>query len=230
MLYNCSAYVEFNNGVKVAKGNVTEVGLINYLIASKIDTESILNSKQESILISIPFNSTRKRATTAVSHSERVIRVFVKGAPDILIDKCTKMFDDKGNEVDISVDKKTEMLGEKIIKAFASKCYRTLMVAYADIDVEEWERLKREHNNFESVEDRECIETNLTMVGIFALMDPLRPGIREAVQKCHKSGINVRMVTGDFLDTAMAISKEAGIITAEDLANNEDGYLCMTGA
>jgi len=67
------------------------------------------------------------------------------------------------------------------------------------------------------------------MVGIFGLMDPLRPGIRDAVEQCRRSGINVRMVTGDNLDTAIAISREAGIITDEDLATNEDGYLCMTG-
>ncbi len=73
------------------------------------------------------------------------------------------------------------------------------------------------------------MENGLTMVGIFGLMDPLRPGIRDAVEQCRRSGINVRMVTGDNLDTAIAISREAGIITDEDLATNEDGYLCMTG-
>jgi Ca2+-transporting ATPase len=55
------------------------------------------------------------------------------------------------------------------------------------------------------------------MVGIFGLMDPLKPGIRDAVLQCYRSGINVRMVTGDNLDTAIAISKEAGIITDLDL-------------
>lgn len=67
------------------------------------------------------------------------------------------------------------------------------------------------------------------MVGIFGLMDPLRPGIKDAVAQCHQSGINVRMVTGDNLDTAIAISREAGIISDADLRQNEDGYLCMTG-
>ena len=67
------------------------------------------------------------------------------------------------------------------------------------------------------------------MVAIFGLIDPLRPGIRDAVEQCRESGINVRMVTGDNLDTAIAISKEAGIITDADLLSNESGYLCMTG-
>jgi P-type E1-E2 ATPase len=58
-------------------------------------------------------------------------------------------------------------------------------------------------------------------------MDPLRPGIKEAVAQCHKSGVNVRMVTGDNIDTAIAISKEAGIIGSE--VDGTKGYVCMTG-
>lgn len=61
------------------------------------------------------------------------------------------------------------------------------------------------------------VESSLVMVGIFGLMDPLKPGIRASVEQCHRSGVNVRMVTGDNLDTAVAISKEAGIITDMDL-------------
>jgi len=67
----------------------------------------------------------------------------------------------------------------------------------------------------------------MCVVGIFGLMDPLRPGIKEAVEQCHKSGINVRMVTGDNIDTAIAISKEAGIIPYNVDATK--GYTCMNG-
>ena len=71
------------------------------------------------------------------------------------------------------------------------------------------------------------------MVGIFGLKDPLRPGIKDAVEQCHKSGINVRMVTGDAIDTAKAISLEAGIITQQDLDDEDmedESYLCMEGS
>lgn len=63
-------------------------------------------------------------------------------------------------------------------------------------------------------------------------MDPVRPGIKEAIDKCKVAGINVRMVTGDHIDTALAIGKEVGIITEDDLKNQnlEDGnFVCMTG-
>ena len=60
---------------------------------------------------------------------------------------------------------------------------------------------------------KEQVESGLTMVGIFGLKDPLRDGIREAIENCHKAGIIVRMVTGENIKTARAISLEAGIIT-----------------
>jgi magnesium-transporting ATPase (P-type) len=121
------------------------------------------------------------------------------------------------------------LINVSVVKQFANKCYRTLLVAYVDYDVNEWETLKRNNNNFENETDRETVENNLVLVGIFGLMDPLRPGIKDAIAQCQKSGINVRMVTGDNIDTAIAISREAGIISDSDLLHNEQGYLCMTG-
>jgi magnesium-transporting ATPase (P-type) len=66
----------------------------------------------------------------------------------------------------------------------------------------------------------------LTLLGIFALQDPLRPEIVESVKKCHTAGINVRMVTGDNLDTAKAIAIEAGLVSA---AQANEQYVCMEG-
>lgn len=56
------------------------------------------------------------------------------------------------------------------------------------------------------MEDKETVESGLTMVGIFAIADPLRPGVAEAIDKIHRAGVNVRMCTGDNIDTATAIS------------------------
>jgi Ca2+-transporting ATPase len=76
------------------------------------------------------------------------------------------------------------LINVSVVKQFANKCYRTLLVAYVDYDVNEWETLKRNNNNFESETDRETVENNLVLVGIFGLMDPLRPGIKEAIAQC----------------------------------------------
>lgn len=88
-----------------------------------------------------------------------------------------------------------------------------MLVAHVDYTKQEWDALASKNNGWETTEDMAKVEAGMTMVAIFGLKDPLRDGIRKAVETCHKAGINVRMVTGDNIDTARAISLEAGIIT-----------------
>ncbi len=231
VLYNCSAYVEkLESGVKVAKGNVTEVGLLNYLTKQGVDVEAGLKQKTQDGFFEflIPFSSSRKRATSAVRNPRsKKVSVYVKGAPEIVIDLCDRYLGENGKEEDLDQEKKDEIIS-KIVKTMAGKCYRTILVAHSDFSDGEWSRAKKSSNDFLTEEDRESVESGLCLVGIFGLQDPLRPGIREAVEQCRVSGINVRMVTGDNIDTAIAISKEAGIIR-DDFQNNEEGYVCMTG-
>ena len=68
------------------------------------------------------------------------------------------------------------------------------------------------------------------MIGVFGLMDPLRPGIAEAIDLCNVAGINVRMCTGDNIVTATAISKEAHILSDSDLEDKDnENIICMNG-
>lgn len=87
------------------------------------------------------------------------------------------------------------------------------MITYRDMTMDDYERLKSENNNFEKPEDRDCLEKELVAVGIFGLQDPLRSEIKDSVKICKDAGINVVMCTGDNIDTAIAISKNAGIVT-----------------
>ena len=132
-----------------------------------------------------------------------------------MIQFCDTFLGKNGKNEYLDVNKKDGIIGEQVVKKFARKCYRTLLVAYVDFTKQQWAQIKEKSNNFEKPEDidSDAIEAGLTMVGIFGLMDPLRPGITEAVKQCFASGINVRMCTGDNIDTATAISLEAGIIT-----------------
>ena len=212
---------------------MTEVGLINYLVDAGFDAEAKLKERKDDVVpvFGIPFSSKRKRQTTVIKHpsQEGKVRVFCKGAPEIVIEYCDSMLGANGNVEDLPDEKKEEIINERVVKKFAAKTYRTLLVSYADYDEGEWESMKAQNNNFDSAADKEVVESGLTLVGIFALVDPLRPGIPESVARCHKSGINVRMVTGDNIDTAIAISKQAHIINEDDLGDNEEGYVCMTG-
>ncbi len=115
---------------------------------------------------------------------------------------------------------------EIISETFAVKAYRTLLVAYREYSMSDYEKLREQNNGFSSESDREALETDLTLVGIYALQDPLRDEIIPSVEICHRAGVNVRMVTGDNLDTAKAIALEAGILDPRN-ANLE--YACMDG-
>jgi P-type E1-E2 ATPase len=84
------------------------------------------------------------------------------------------------------------------------------------LSTKKYEELKASNNDFHSEADREALEREgLTIINIFALQDPLRDEIVASVKKCHAAGINIRMVTGDNLDTAKAIAIEAGIVSKE---------------
>jgi P-type E1-E2 ATPase len=141
------------------------------------------------------------------------VKVFCKGAPEIVMEFCDKYFNQDGNPIELTPEAKNRILKDIVTNTFAKKAYRTLLIAYSKITKEEYEKLKNANNDFKTEKDREVLEQNLTIIGIYALQDPLRDEIVESVRKCHRAGINIRMVTGDNLDTAKAIAVEAGIVS-----------------
>jgi len=164
------------------------------------------------------------------------VRVFVKGATEAIVELCQTVVGQDGETVELDDETKDIILGEGgVMKTFAAKCYRCLATSYKDYDAEEWQSIMEENGNFIDLEgvDYEKLESGLTLACIFGLMDPLRPGIKNAVERCHLSGITVRMCTGDNIDTACAISLSAGIVTEEELAKKDDdeemdkSYVCI---
>ena len=113
VLFNCSARVErLENGVFVAKGNCTEVGLINFLMFAGVNANEELAKKNDRILEVIPFNSARKRACSVIRHpeNESLVRVFLKGAPEIVLDYCTNYFNNHGQVVAMDENKKQDLI------------------------------------------------------------------------------------------------------------------------
>lgn len=152
IIYNSTAYIETNdNGVKETTGNVTEVGLIKYLTLSKVNAEKMIEQREKNdIIFKLPFNSKRKRATTVIRHPSQAgkVRVFVKGAPEIIIEKCINFIGERGDVMEMTPEKRDRIIYEDVVKKFARKCYRTLLLAYADYDEAKWEELKATRNNF----------------------------------------------------------------------------------
>lgn len=189
------------NDTKVSEGALlgdpTETALVAY--AREIGFEG--NSEKYKRVDEKPFDSARKlMATVNIVDGERV--GHIKGAPDILVNKCTKIFDGST----IRAIKKEEV--ENILKAnstMAGKALRVLAVAikYDDLDVEK-------------------IESEMIFVGLVGMIDPPRPEVKDAVSTCKRAGMTAIMITGDHMDTAMAIASEIGIF--------EEGKRAITGA
>jgi magnesium-transporting ATPase (P-type) len=124
-------------------------------------------------------------------------------------------------------DEMNYILQDMLVEKFAQKGYRTMAFAYKDISIEAFNGLKKTFNNFETESDREILETQLTFVGLFALEDKLQPDVDLSIQYSQlAAGVNVRLVSGDHLSTAIAYAKQAKIISNSEAKNRS---VCMTG-
>jgi magnesium-transporting ATPase (P-type) len=107
---------------------------------SKVEVESLIHRRGQdgTFEFQIPFNSSRKRQTSAVRLTNGNVRVFLKGGPDFIIDKCSHTLDAQGKAVPLSEEQKLDLMNVTVVKQYASKCYRTLLVAYCDYTDAQW--------------------------------------------------------------------------------------------
>ena len=184
----------------IAYGEPTEVAIVNSAINFGQNKEELY--KKYPRIAEIPFDSERKMMTT-IHKAGGKYRIITKGAPDVLLSKCTKY--DVNNSVqtmNFSVKNRIEQEN----KYMADKALRVIAVSYADIDY------------LPSKITTETIENNLVFVGLIGMIDPPREGVKEAVSTCKNAGIKTVMITGDHIATARAIAKELNILGKNDLA------------
>lgn len=165
--------------------------------------------------------------TTVINHpsDNELVRVLVKGASEVILGRCSKYIGEEGAIEEFDEDDangKKEEIKTEVIGKFADKAYRTLTLAYKDIPKETYDELDLELDE----DDVRSLEKDLILISVVGIQDPLRPEIIGAIEQCERSGVTVRMVTGDFIKTAVAISKEAGILKRKDL---DKPYSAMTG-
>ncbi|MBI5894121.1 MAG: HAD-IC family P-type ATPase [Deltaproteobacteria bacterium] len=199
----------------IISGDPTEGALI--VAAEKAGIKQNELKKTISRVGQIPFERIRKRMTTIHEipndtekgrngETEILIRrftdspippfvSFTKGAPRETIDLCTKI-KISGNVINLTDEQRNEILKQNDL--MASQGLRVLAVAYRDIEAREEYKA-------------EDVEKDLIFLGLLAMVDPPRPEVKDAVSQCHKAGIRVIMITGDYGLTALAIAKQAGI-------------------
>ena len=192
---DCEITVE-NNQEKVI-GEPTEKAIVEeglHIGCNKKETEKIFSRINE-----IPFDSNRKMMTT-IHRMGSKYRIICKGAPDVLLDKCTKEVLEIGDSQDIKVKTLDKLKIKNENEQMAHKALRVIAVAFKDVT-----ELPRKI-------DSSTIENNLTFVGLIGMIDPPREGVKEAVKTCKTAGIKTVMITGDHLETAKAIAKDLGIL------------------
>ena len=174
-------------------GDSTEIALYNICEEHLID----VNDLRSKILRigELPFDSDRKMMST-INRYDKCIKILTKGSFDSIINCCTKIYEN-GNISDLDDSKKQELKNKE--KELSNKAYRILAFAFKEISDE----YNLDIN----------LENNLIFVGMTLMIDPPRLDVKEAINECKLANIKPIMITGDSLDTAIAISKEIGILS-----------------
>lgn len=188
-------------------GDTTEGALI--VAAAKAGMTKEKLEKKYPRVHEIPFTSERKRMTTVHKMSEKKMLAFMKGAPEVVLDRCTKIFKN-GEAVKLTKKEKQKILQKN--EQMANEALRVLGVAFkelTDIKPEDFHELSKE----EEINNR--LESDLVFIGLAGMIDPPREEAKEANKLCQQAGIKTIMITGDHKLTAVAVAKEIGIIKGD---------------
>ncbi|KAM5287776.1 plasma membrane calcium-transporting ATPase 1 isoform 11-T11 [Ctenodactylus gundi] len=205
---------EKEGGLPRHVGNKTECALLGFLLDLKRDYQDVRNEIPEEALYKVyTFNSVRKSMSTVLKNSDGSYRIFSKGASEIILKKCFKILSANG-EAKVFRPRDRDDIVKTVIEPMASEGLRTICLAFRDFPAGEPEPEWDNEND---------IVTGLTCIAVVGIEDPVRPEVPDAIKKCQRAGITVRMVTGDNINTARAIATKCGI-----LHPGED-FLCLEG-
>ncbi|XP_067166881.1 plasma membrane calcium-transporting ATPase 4 isoform X7 [Apteryx mantelli] len=204
---------EKEGGLPRQVGNKTECALLGFVLDLKQDYQAVRNEVPEEKLYKVyTFNSVRKSMSTVLKNMNSGFRMYSKGASEIILRKCTRILDKNGDPRVFKLKDRDEMV-KKVIEPMACHGLRTICLAFRDFPAgaePDWDSENE-------------ILSDLTCIAVVGIEDPVRPEVPDAILKCQRAGITVRMVTGDNINTARAIATKCGI-----LLPGED-FLCLEG-
>ncbi|XP_059572013.1 plasma membrane calcium-transporting ATPase 2 isoform X6 [Alligator mississippiensis] len=204
---------EREGGLPRQVGNKTECGLLGFVLNLKQDYQPIRNLIPEEKLYKVyTFNSVRKSMSTVIKMPDGSFRMYSKGASEIVLKKCSRILNAAGEPRIFRPRDRDEMI-KKVIEPMACDGLRTICIGYRDFS-------SSPEPDWDNEND---VLTDLTCICVVGIEDPVRPEVPEAIRKCQKAGITVRMVTGDNINTARAIAIKCGII------HPGEDFLCLEG-
>ncbi|XP_017592810.1 plasma membrane calcium-transporting ATPase 2 isoform X7 [Corvus cornix cornix] len=204
---------EKEGGLPRQVGNKTECGLLGFVLDLKQDYEPVRSLIPEEKLYKVyTFNSVRKSMSTVIKTPDGSFRMYSKGASEIVLKKCSRILNAAGEPRIFRPRDRDEMV-KKVIEPMACDGLRTICVAFRDFP-------SSPEPDWDNEND---ILSDLTCICVVGIEDPVRPEVPEAIRKCQRAGITVRMVTGDNINTARAIAIKCGII------HPGEDFLCLEG-
>jgi Ca2+-transporting ATPase len=218
IVLNSTAFEGEENGVPTFIGSKTETALLtfarDYLGIGSINEERA----NAEIVQLVPFDSNRKCMAAVVKVDIGRYRMFVKGASEIMISKCTNIIRDPTKSFEgapisqANIDALNQIVGN-----YAGRSLRTIGLLYKDFTSWPPKGAQVQEDDPSQVEF-DAIFQEMTFLAVVGIQDPLREGVAEAVRQCQIAGVFVRMVTGDNIMTAKAIALECGIFTPGGVA------------
>ncbi|CAB1436310.1 unnamed protein product, partial [Pleuronectes platessa] len=204
---------DVEGGLAKQVGNKTECGLLGFVLDLKRDYTTVRDQIPEERLYKVyTFNSERKSMSTVIKQPDGSFRLYSKGASEIMLKKCSSVLDTNGEQHAFRPRDRDEMV-KQVIEPMACEGLRTICIAYRELP----------SNPEPDWENEAEIVTELTCITVVGIEDPVRPEVPEAIRKCQRAGITVRMVTGDNINTARAIAAKCGII------HPGDDFICIEG-
>ncbi|XP_065854078.1 calcium-transporting ATPase 9, plasma membrane-type-like isoform X2 [Euphorbia lathyris] len=201
-----NVYVPKDGGDMEISGSPTEKAILSWAVKLGMKFDAV--KSQSKVLHVFPFNSEKKRGGVAVQATSSEVNIHWKGAAEIVLSSCTRYIDANNGLQSIDEDKD---FFKTAINDMAASSLRCVAIAYRSHE------LDKVPADEEGLDQWVLPEDDLVLLAIVGIKDPCRPGVKEAVRVCTASGVKVRMVTGDNIQTAKAIALECGI-----LGSNED--------
>ena len=182
---------------QVAKGEPTEAALVADAAKLGYTTSDLASSRPR--IGEAPFDSSRKMMSVVVRTRSGKVVQHTKGAPDEVLARCNKIMTSDGI-IDLTDEARSEILAQN--KSMADQALRVMASARRDWGTEAPESY-----------DPANLEHDMVFVGLSGMIDPVRPEVKGAVVEAHEAGMRTVMITGDHINTAVAIAVELGIIT-----------------
>ena len=201
---------DYGDNEECSSKNKTDKAIIDLLYRLKSPISEIEEKYNNRNKKQIPFDSNKKRMTTFIKENEDEYKIYTKGTTEYIKDYCKYYINSKTGEKKLLDENSLKRLENKI-EIYNNDMLRTIYVCYKDINLDDFEN-----------KDENIDKNDLILLAVLGIRDTIRKGVKEAVMKCKEASVNIIMVTGDNIKTAISIAKVSNIIENNFILSKDD--------